>query len=74
MLKELPAVEGARQDVYPSGMALDMGGGLRAYRWPPEGRPFMVDTFHEVTQEDYGILSSVTGQREWFNKRRAVKS
>ncbi|MEV5378344.1 hypothetical protein AB0L26_20590 [Streptomyces nondiastaticus] len=55
-------------------MVLDMGGGLRAYGWPPEGRPFMVDTFDDVTQEDYGSLSSVTGQGEWINRRREVNS
>lgn len=38
----IPALEGARRDVYPSRMALDMGGGRRSHRWPAAGRPFTV--------------------------------
>ncbi|MFF3016306.1 hypothetical protein [Streptomyces sp. NPDC057939] len=64
-----PAVEGARLDVYPSRMALEMGGGRRSYRRPPEGRPYTVDTFDDVAEEDDEKLSSVAEQRAWIAER-----
>lgn len=41
-------VAGAQADVWPSGMARDQGGGLRAYRLTSEGAGELVDTFEPV--------------------------
>ncbi|WP_330349663.1 hypothetical protein [Streptomyces sp. NBC_00582] len=64
-----PAVEGACRDVYPSRMALEMGGGRRAYRWPSTGRPRTVDIFDDVPIEERARLASVVEQREAQNQR-----
>lgn len=65
-----PAIEGACRDVYPSRMALDMGGGRRAYRWPPSGRPTTVDIFDDVTAANYTRLAYVTEQSDLNKQRR----
>ncbi|GAA3599115.1 hypothetical protein GCM10022198_24200 [Klugiella xanthotipulae] len=41
-------VTGAQADVWPSGMARDQGGGLRAYRMTTDGIAGLVDTFQPV--------------------------
>lgn len=64
-----PALEGACLDVYPSRMALEMGGGRRAYRWPQAGRPQTVEIFENVPSEDRWRLASVDEQ-EVANKQR----
>jgi|GEM_PF-2318912 len=51
-------VAGALPDVWPSGMARDQGGGLRAYRVTPEGG--LVDTFAPV---DPATVTTVEIQR-----------
>jgi len=44
-------VAGAQADVWPSGMARDQGGGLRAYRIAAERAGELVDTFEPVDPE-----------------------
>jgi len=44
-------VAGAQANVWPSGMARDQGGGLRAYRMTPERVGDLVDTFEPVDPE-----------------------
>ncbi|MFJ3580905.1 hypothetical protein ACIPPS_01515 [Streptomyces sp. NPDC090127] len=65
-----PAIEGACRDVYPSRMALDMGGGRRAHRWPLSGRPATVDIFDGVPTADHGRLSYVVEQSDLSEQRR----
>lgn len=65
-----PAVEGACRDVYPSRMAMDMGGGRRAYRWPQSGRPATVDIFDVVPTADYARLAYVAEQSDLNKQRR----
>jgi hypothetical protein len=66
----LPALEGACSDVYPSRMALEMGGGRRAYRWSGSERPETVDIFEDVASEDRGRLASVDEQEAAHKQRR----
>ncbi|WP_143658895.1 hypothetical protein [Streptomyces sp. SA15] len=65
-----PAVEGACVDVYPSRMALEMGGGRRAYRWPGTGSPMTVDIFDDVPLADRARLASVAEQQRAHERRR----
>lgn len=51
---------GAQVDVWPSGMARDQGGGLRAYRWRNEQVEGLVDTFAPV---DPATVTTVDEQR-----------
>lgn len=53
-------VAGARADVWPSGMARDQGGGLRAYRLTSQGVEGLVDTFEPV---DPATVTTVVEQR-----------
>lgn len=53
-------VAGAQADVWPSGMARDQGGGLRAYRMTAERVGDLVDTFEPVDPE---TITTVTLQR-----------
>jgi hypothetical protein len=51
----LICIEGARADVYPSGMSRQMGGGRRAYRHVPGRRPDrsdLVDIFDATCCDD----------------------
>lgn len=65
-----PAVEGSCRDVYPSRMALEMGGGRRAYRWPSTGRPLTVDIFTDVPPAERARLASVAEQEQAHRQRR----
>ncbi|MBP5868786.1 hypothetical protein QBA74_22800 [Streptomyces scabiei] len=65
-----PAVEGACIDVYPSRMALEMGGGRRAYHWAGGGRPVTVDIFDDVPVSDHARLASVNAQRTAHEQRQ----
>lgn len=65
-----PAVEGACVDVYPSRMALEMGGGRRAYHWSGEGRPATVDIFDDVPPADHARLVYVDEQRNAHEQRQ----
>lgn len=53
-------VAGAQMDVWPSGMARDQGGGLRAYRLTSHGAADLVDTFEPV---DPASVATVAEQR-----------
>jgi hypothetical protein len=53
-------VVGAQLDVWPSGMARDQGGGLRAYRMTLEGAQDLVYTFEPV---DPVTVTTVVEQR-----------
>ena len=53
-------VAGAQADVWPSGMARDQGGGLRAYRMSSEQVGDLVDTFEPV---DPATVTTVARQR-----------
>lgn len=53
-------VAGAQADVWPSGMARDQGGGLRAYRMTGERVGDLVDTFEPV---DPRTVTTVALQR-----------
>ena len=53
-------VAGAQADVWPSGMARDQGGGLRAYRMTAERVGDLVDTFEPV---DPSTVTTVALQR-----------
>lgn len=53
-------VAGAQADVWPSGMARDQGGGLRAYRMTTESVGDVVDTFEPV---DPATVTTVAHQR-----------
>ena len=53
-------VVGAQIDVWPSGMARDQGGGLRAYRMTAEGVKGLVDTFEPA---DPATAATVAAQR-----------
>lgn len=65
-----PAVEGACIDVYPSRMALEMGGGRRAYHWAGGGRPVTVDIFDDVPVSHHARLASVNAQRTAHEQRQ----
>ncbi|WP_406366334.1 hypothetical protein [Streptomyces sp. NBC_01546] len=65
-----PAVEGACRDVYPSRMALEMGGGRKAYRWPLADRPVTVGIFGAVPDVEYGRLAYVGEQRDFVRRLR----
>lgn len=54
-------VAGSRADVWPSGMARDQGGGLRAYRITDGRAGDLVDTFEPV---DPSSVATVAEQRE----------
>ncbi len=56
----LIGVAGAQADVWPSGMARDQGGGLKAYRMTSEQVGDLVDTFDPV---DPSTVTTVAVQR-----------
>ena len=53
-------IAGAQVDVWPSGMARDQGGGLRAYRLTAAGAGDLVDTFEPV---DPATVTTVAEQQ-----------
>jgi hypothetical protein len=67
------AVQGARQDTYPSGMACDMGGGMKVYVLCPGQRtpPDLVETFDDAPSDQ---IATVEGQRAfagaWRQERK----
>lgn len=69
-----PSVEGACADVYPSRMALEMGGGRRAYHWSGEGRPATVDIFDDVPPADRARLAYVDEQRNAHEQRQGTEN
>lgn len=59
-------VAGAQADVWPSGMARDQGGGLRAYRFTEHGPDGLVDTFDPV---DPATVTTVAEQRAAYERQ-----
>jgi hypothetical protein len=59
------AVQGARRDTYPSGMARDMGGGMKVYVMRPgqPGRPDLVETLDDAPPDQ---MATVDEQRAFF--------
>lgn len=53
-------VAGAQANVWPSGMARDQGGGLRAYHFTSQGVDGLVDTFEPV---DPATVATLAEQR-----------
>jgi hypothetical protein len=56
-------VTGACADVWPSGMARDMGAGLVAYRLPDDRRPTREDLVDVFSPTDPDVVVDVQGQR-----------
>ncbi|HEX6356365.1 hypothetical protein [Actinophytocola sp.] len=59
------AVQGARRDTYPSGMARDMGGGMQTYIMRPGHKSSMddlVDTLADAAVEQIGTVEE---QQAW---------
>ncbi len=64
-------VAGAQADVWPSGMARDQGGGLRAYRMTEQGVGDLVDTFAPVDPVTVTTVAEQKAEAErLFSKMR----
>jgi hypothetical protein len=62
----IPFCYGASLDVYPSGMARDMGGGLRAYKLAV-GRHTRIDDLVDIFAEGPDVIpASVSAQEEFY--------
>jgi hypothetical protein len=59
------AVQGARRDTYPSGMARDMGGGMQAYVIRPGLRARREDLVKTLDDAPPGQIATVDQQREF---------
>lgn len=57
-------LRGALADVWPSGMARDQGGGLRAYRLTPTGAGDVVATFDPVDPAEVVTLAEQRAETE----------
>ncbi len=62
----IPVCYGASENVYPSGMCLDMGSGSRAYLWGKKGPLSLVDIFATGPEV---IPSTVADQSDSFAKK-----
>lgn len=69
-----PAVQGACIDVYPSGLQLNMTGGVRAYRRSGSARPSVVEIFADVPECEYDRLVTVREQRVNFENMRGLRN
>ena len=68
------AVQGARRDTWPSGMARDMGGGMRVYVMrpgPPAHREDLVKTLDDALP---GQVATVDEQRAFSNAWQAEQA
>lgn len=63
-------VAGAHVDVWPSGMARDQGGGLRAYRLTAAGAGPLVDTFEPVDPATVTTVADQEAAAERFHGTR----
>jgi hypothetical protein len=61
------AVQGARRDTYPSGMARDMGGGLQVYVMRPGLPARLEDTVKTLDDASPDQLATVDEQRAAFD-------
>lgn len=59
------AVQGARRDTYPSGMARDMGGGMQLYVIRPGRRAHREDLVETLDDALPGQIGTVDQQREF---------
>lgn len=59
------AVQGARRDTYPSGMARDMGGGMQVYAMRPGRRASADDLVETLADAAVDQLGTVAEQRAW---------
>lgn len=68
------AVQGARRDTYPSGMARDMGGGMKVYVMRPGHHASMddlVETLADAPVEQLGTVAEQRACRDaWFAEAR----
>ena len=67
------AVQGARRDTYPSGMARDMGGGMQVYVLRPaqKDHPDLVGTLDDAPAGQIATVSEQLASAEvWLNDRR----
>ncbi len=62
----IPVYYGASENVYPSGLCLDMGSGSRAYLWGKKGPLCLVDIFATGPEV---IPSTVADQSDSFAKK-----
>lgn len=60
------AVQGARRDAYPSGMARDMGGGMKIYVMCPGRAASMDDLVETLADAPVEQLSTVADQRAYW--------
>lgn len=66
------AVQGARMDTYPSGMARDMGGGERVYVLRPRQQAKREDLVDTLEPADAHRLATVDEQAEYFDSWRST--
>lgn len=57
---------GAREDVYPSGMCRDMGSGSRAYILKPNQRPTLKDLVNIFDAAEPSQVTSVAAQQAYW--------
>lgn len=60
------AVQGSRRDTYPSGMARDMGGGMRIYLMHPGLRARLDDLVETLDEAPLDQVATVEEQRAFF--------
>lgn len=66
------AVQGARTDTYPSGMARDMGGGERVYVLRPRQQAKREDLVDTLEPADANLLATVDEQAKYFDSWRST--
>ncbi|SHF91266.1 hypothetical protein [Streptoalloteichus hindustanus] len=59
------AVQGARRDTFPSGMTLDMGGGMEVYVMRPGHKSSVDDLVETLADAAVEQLGTVDEQRAW---------
>jgi phage tail tape-measure protein len=65
------AVQGARRDTYPSGMARDMGGGMQVYVTRPGRHARREDSVKTLDDAPPDQIATVDQQREFAEAWRA---
>ena len=67
----LIAVQGARRDTYPSGMARDMGGGEKVYILRSGEQTRLEDLVDTIASADPSIIATVDQQEEYWESWRS---
>ena len=66
--------QGARRDVWPSGMAISMSAGMKAYvlvLGQHAARPALIDTFAPASADEVGTIAEQEAHRDaWFAEIR----